>query len=444
MHLERASRTSAYQALALEVIKHRKDLLRMARAAVGANDAEDLIQSTLEKALANLKSFRTGTNMFAWLRRIMTNLMVDEWRHRRRWRLVDFDVVDVVGPTEEPTSEWERLSGTDVAQAVPRLPPHLRSVFDLARQGYSYQQISTNLNLQIRTVGTRLLRARRQLRRYLVAELERRDERPGNESRSDATSQALPCRHRTPEVASSRGGAVQGTLGTLLLQALAAGRGSSVDTSSIPSFMAPALDALIAQLHRDASTTWQPVQLESGVYAQHLATCVAGAGTDPLRSIAYLCNRSLPRLRPRTRSPGLIIASANSSTTRSPVPHGPSIRIRRSWMRFASAAPKLTLGGGEDHSVTPKILRAGPRTIAAWVSVAARRTALGLIRAENTRRRITDRAAGGTAAVRAGSRASLPEGPLSQRLQGGPGLGHRSAVEKATPNRHQAPARSVA
>jgi RNA polymerase sigma-70 factor (ECF subfamily) len=206
MLLDRAPRPS-YQALALELIKHREELLRRARICVGRDDAEDLIQSTLEKALANLGSFQSGTNMFAWLRRIMSNLMVDEWRRRRRWGALDLELVDLVSPAVEPTEEWESLSDSDVAQAVPRLPDHLRSVFELAHRGYSYQQIADTLSLHIRTVGTRLLRARRQLRRYLIAELEHRDERPGNVSRIERADQKRPRRRQTPEVASSRGGA---------------------------------------------------------------------------------------------------------------------------------------------------------------------------------------------------------------------------------------------
>jgi len=208
MHADQASKTSQYRTLALELCKHREELLRQARSWVGPGEAEDLLQTALEKALGNLASFRPDTNMFAWLRRIMSNLMVDEWRRRRRWNVVDLDVIDLVDPVDEPACPWEQLSDADVIRAVPQLPEHLRAVFELAHRGYSYQRIADTLNLHVRTVGTRLLRARRRLRRYLVAGLDQQEGRAANETRLESSLETRPPRPRGVAVTSGHRGAV--------------------------------------------------------------------------------------------------------------------------------------------------------------------------------------------------------------------------------------------
>jgi hypothetical protein len=162
--------------------------------------------------------------------------------------------------------------------------------------------------------------------------------------------------------------------------------------------MAPALDALIARFHREASATWDPIALEAGTYAQHLANCVACASgaSDPLRTLEGLCTADL------------YLACAVGRA----IP-GAHLRFSRQFEEAIAGAARaidaatsfvdevrqalhqnLTVGGPEGGSGTPKILQyAGRAPLTSWVGVAARRTALALVRAEKTRRQITDRAA---------------------------------------------------
>ena len=146
---------------------------------MGRQEAEDLVQSTLERALRHLDSFQPGGNLLAWLRRIMSNLIVDQWRQQKRRNRTCVLLEDAhhdprlhleaAGGEHPATPVWEGLSRQDVARAIPRLTARVRPVFELADQGLSYQEIAARLGLRTNTVGTRLLRARRQLRRLLLA-----------------------------------------------------------------------------------------------------------------------------------------------------------------------------------------------------------------------------------------------------------------------------------
>lgn len=155
----------------------RPELLRSARQLVGFTDAEDLIQSTLERALQHAGTFQPETNMLAWLRRIMSNLTIDSWRRQNRRPTVALDE-----EREYPTADagegrpaWEEITVAQVQAAAAQLPEHFREVFALHSElGLSYTEIARRLQLPIGTVGTRLLRARSQLRASLTQTLAQR------------------------------------------------------------------------------------------------------------------------------------------------------------------------------------------------------------------------------------------------------------------------------
>jgi RNA polymerase sigma-70 factor (ECF subfamily) len=155
------------------LVAHRLELLRGARQLVGPVDAEDLIQTTFERALRHIESFQPETNMLAWLRRIMSNLTVDTWRRRNRHPTTSLDrAPERCAPVPQPTEPWEELTSADVRAAAATLPPRFREVFELHHQrGLSYAEVGRRLDLPLGTVGTRLLRARLHLRKRLVAML---------------------------------------------------------------------------------------------------------------------------------------------------------------------------------------------------------------------------------------------------------------------------------
>jgi RNA polymerase sigma-70 factor (ECF subfamily) len=157
---------------ALTVLPHEAALLRRGRRLVGSEpDARDLVQETLERALRTFHAFRPGTAVWAWLRTIMNSVWIDGWRRRQAAaKICSLPDIDMAAPEPEPTpaggSDEEILER--LPHAIARLPRIFREVLELRLQAnQSYGEIAQRLGIPSRTVGTRILRARRQLRQIL-------------------------------------------------------------------------------------------------------------------------------------------------------------------------------------------------------------------------------------------------------------------------------------
>ena len=131
-------------------------------------DAEDLVQDTLERALRNLHQFRPGTNIRMWLFRIMFNLFVDR-RRRRSHECRNDNVVpaDLPAPEPETLEAWQQIDNDKVNASLADLEPHFRDVIQLHLVSHTYREIGATLGIPPGTVGTRLLRARSKLRDML-------------------------------------------------------------------------------------------------------------------------------------------------------------------------------------------------------------------------------------------------------------------------------------
>jgi len=168
---------------ALTVLPCEPALLRRARRLVGSEaDARDLVQETLERSLRTFHAFRPGTAVWAWLRTIMNSVWIDSWRRRQvaqKATALPFTdgfvdpYADAAQPDHEPTPHdridiiLERLPRT-----INRLPPIFRQVLELRMlSSWSYEAIAHHLGIPVRTVGTRILRARRQLRELIEDDL---------------------------------------------------------------------------------------------------------------------------------------------------------------------------------------------------------------------------------------------------------------------------------
>ena len=173
---ERVRPTNINVIFSLTVLPHEKAMLRRARRLVGHEaDARDLVQETLERALRTFHAFRPGTAVWAWLRTIMNSVWIDGWRRRQAAAKIchlpsmdlaayEPEAVAADGPEEEIL---ERLPA-----AIAQLPPIFREVLELRLQANrSYGEISDLLGIPSRTVGTRILRARRQLRAILEEQI---------------------------------------------------------------------------------------------------------------------------------------------------------------------------------------------------------------------------------------------------------------------------------
>jgi RNA polymerase sigma-70 factor (ECF subfamily) len=156
---------------------------RVARHLVGSREeAEDLMQETYARAFRSWRSFRPGTNLRAWLLRILTNLNIDRGRKIQRTPdsqpLEEGDyflynkLEESVGP-ESPDEERvvERLSQDGVVSALSAVPHNFRDVVVLVDIGdFSYADAAQILDIPIGTVMSRLHRGRRILKTQLADE----------------------------------------------------------------------------------------------------------------------------------------------------------------------------------------------------------------------------------------------------------------------------------
>ena len=156
---------------------------RVARHLVGSREeAEDLMQETYARAFRSWRSFRPGTNLRAWLLRILTNLNID--RGRKLQRTPDsqpleegdyflYNKLEESVGDESPDEERvvERLSQDNVVSALSAVPHDFRDVLVLVDIGdFSYADTAQILDIPIGTVMSRLHRGRRILKTQLAGE----------------------------------------------------------------------------------------------------------------------------------------------------------------------------------------------------------------------------------------------------------------------------------
>ncbi len=157
--------------------------LRMTR---NPSDAEDLVQETLLKAYSAFHQFTAGTNLRAWLYKILTNTFINTYRKNQRQparvpgSAFQEDRHATVGPVapaarSAETEALEHLADSDIIRALRDLPEEFKAAVYLADiEGYPYKEIARIMGTPIGTVMSRVHRGRSKLRRKLAAYAPRR------------------------------------------------------------------------------------------------------------------------------------------------------------------------------------------------------------------------------------------------------------------------------
>lgn len=139
-------------------------LRRFAFSLTGSRDrADDLLQTTCEKALRGLESWQTGTRLDSWLYRIMQNAWIDDMR-KVRFRGPELPIEDDIAGADGVLATEANITAADVMTALSKLPDEQRSVVTLVCvEDLSYREVAHILGVPIGTVMSRLSRARRAL-----------------------------------------------------------------------------------------------------------------------------------------------------------------------------------------------------------------------------------------------------------------------------------------
>ncbi|MCB0795628.1 MAG: RNA polymerase sigma factor [Flavobacteriales bacterium] len=130
------------------------------------DDAQDLLQESLLRALTNRDRFRENTNFKAWLYTIMRNTFINGHRRAKRTQAV-MDNVErertTIKRVQTPATAESTIVRSEIERSLERLDPAFREPFTMHHEGFKYHEIAEHLNIPIGTVKSRIHQARQRL-----------------------------------------------------------------------------------------------------------------------------------------------------------------------------------------------------------------------------------------------------------------------------------------
>lgn len=153
-----------------ELVNEIRNLRRFAcKLCRNQSDAEDLLQSTVLKALENREKFESGTKLFSWASKIMFNIFASQYRRRVKFE-TQYDCEDLIKSQSVEAEQEKVVEMHSVGAALQLLSEQHRSVLMMVTvHGLPYEEVARIQNIPVGTVRSRLSRAREQLRMLLEA-----------------------------------------------------------------------------------------------------------------------------------------------------------------------------------------------------------------------------------------------------------------------------------
>lgn len=150
------------------VTEHSTPLKRFAvKLTQDTEEAQDLVQDTMLKAMTNAEKFQEGTNLKGWLFTIMKNIFINKYRRAMKSKIFNDDTDNQFYINSASISTSNVGEGSlvmkDINQAVGQLSDNLRTPFMMSYTGYKYEEIAEQLQIPLGTVKVRIHNARKEL-----------------------------------------------------------------------------------------------------------------------------------------------------------------------------------------------------------------------------------------------------------------------------------------